>query len=196
MKWPALLAGLAALGVMVGGGRVDAQSTLGAPTIGTITATTNSLTVPWTAPSDTGGAAVTTYDLRYIRTDGDETVPANWTVIAEVWTTGGGTLEHELEDLPDGLRFDVQVRAENATGDVSAWSATVARTTTDHGGTTSSATDLALGSSLAGRINPATDEDVFEITLGSDGEVWIYATGLLDTYGELLNGGGRVSAAG
>ena len=81
MKWLALLVGLAVLGVMVWVGRVEAQSTLGVPTIGTITVTTNTLTVPWTAPSDNGGAAITAYDLQYIRTDADEGVAANWTVV-------------------------------------------------------------------------------------------------------------------
>ena len=33
----------------------------------------------WNSPSDHGGSAVTSYDLRYIRSDGDDTVDANWT---------------------------------------------------------------------------------------------------------------------
>ena len=125
MKWPALLVGLAALGVMVWAGRVEAQSTLGVPTIGTITVTTNTLTVPWTAPSGNGGAAITAYDLRYIRTDADESVHAGSAVVEDAWTTtAGGTLEYALTDLPDGVQFDVQVRAENAGGDIGDWSAT------------------------------------------------------------------------
>ena len=80
MKWLALLVGLAALGVMVWVGRVEAQSTLGVPTIGTITVTTNTLTVPWTAPSDNGGAAITAYDLQYIRTDVTEGGAVTFTV--------------------------------------------------------------------------------------------------------------------
>ena len=191
MKWLALLVGLAALGVMVWAGRVEAQSTLGVPTIGTITVTTNTLTVPWTAPSDNGGAAITAYDLQYIRTDADEGVAANWTVV-EAWTSGGGTLEYALTDLPDGVQFDVQVRAENANGDISDWSATVTGTTTDHGGTSSSATALTPGGSAIGRIEPTTDEDVFSIVLGADAELWIYTTGSLDTVGELLDASNTV----
>ena len=192
MRGPALLVGLATLGVVVGTGRVEAQNTLGAPTIGTIAVATNSLTVPWTAPTDNGGAAITAYDLRYTLTAADETDDANWTVNEDIWSTGGGTLSYELKDLEDGVGYDVEVRAENANGDIGPWSSTVAATTSDHGGTISSATDLTLGSSLAGHLTPASDEDVFEITLGGVGEVWIYAEGLLDTVGELLNSGGTV----
>ena len=61
MKWPALLVGLAALGLVVGVGGVKAHSTLGTPTVGTIAVTHNTLTVPWTAPSDNGGAAISAY---------------------------------------------------------------------------------------------------------------------------------------
>ena len=186
MKWLALLVGLAALGVMVWAGRVEAQSTLGVPTIGTITVTTNTLTVPWTAPSDNGGAAISAYDLQYIRTDADEGVAANWTVV-EAWTSGGGTLEYALTDLPDGVQFDVQVRAENAGGDIGDWSATVTGTTTDHSGTSSSATALTPGGSAIGRIEPKTDEDVFSIVLSSDAELWVYTTGPLEAVGELLD---------
>ena len=48
----------------------------------------NSLTVTWAAPANTGGSIVTAYDLRYIRTDADETVEANWTLVEDVWTIG------------------------------------------------------------------------------------------------------------
>ena len=193
MKWPALLVGLAALGVMVWAGRVEAQSTLGVPTIGTITVTTNTLTVPWTAPSGNGGAAITAYDLRYVRTDADESVHAGWAVVEDAWTTtAGGTLEYALTDLPDGVQFDVQVRAENAGGDIGDWSATVTGATTDHGGTSSSATALTPGGSAIGRIEPTTDEDVFSIVLVADAELWIYTTGSLDTVGELLDASNTV----
>ena len=189
MKWRALLVGLGAVGLVVGAGGVEAQTTLGRPTVGTITVTTNELTVPWTAPSDNGGAAITAYDLRYIRTDADESVGANWTVV-EVWTTGGGTLEYELTRLPDGVQFDVEVRAENAGGDIGDWSATVTGTTTDHGGTTPTATALTLGGSAIGRIEPRIDKDVFRIVLTSATDLWVYADGKLDSVGELLDSSG------
>ena len=195
MRWRALLAVVAALSAFVGVGQVGAQSTLGAPAASVSSPTTNTLTVTWTAPSDNGGAVITAYQLRYILTAADETVDANWTEKDEdIWVTGGGALSYTLDELPDGVAYDVQVRAENDDGDVGPWSSTAAGTTTDHGDTTGTATDLSLGSSLAGRLDPATDEDVFKIVLGSDGEVWIYATGPLAMVGELLDSSGAVVA--
>ncbi len=191
MKWATILVGLAFLGLFVGAGRLEAQSTLGAPSIATVGPGTGMLTVLWNAPSDNGGSDIVAYDLRHIPTADDETDDANWTVIEDVWVTGGGALSYQVLDLEDGIGFDVQVRAENGT-DIGDWSSTSTGTTTDHGGTTAAATDLTLGSSLAGRLGTATDEDVFEITLADDGEVWIYTTGLLDTVGELLDSGGTV----
>ena len=102
----------------------------GAPTITTpITAGADSLTVAWSAPSDSGGPAITAYDLRYIQTSADETVDANWTVKEDVWAAGSGSLQYTLSGLTVGTRYDVQVRAVNAAG-ASAWSATVTGTTT------------------------------------------------------------------
>ena len=90
------------------------------------------------------------------------------------------------------MQFDVQVRAENAAGDIGGWSATVTGTTTDHGGTSSSATALTPGGSAIGRIEPTTDEDVFSIVLVADAELWIYTTGSLDAVGELLDASNTV----
>ena len=58
-----------------------------------------------------------------------------------------------------------------------------------------SATSLALGSSVDGRIDPEDDKDVFRLDLSSqssDTDVWIYATGDLDSFGELLSSTGAV----
>ena len=65
----------------------------------------------------------------------------------------------------------------------------------DHGNTIDSATSLALGSSVDGRIDPEDDQDVFRLDLSrqsSDTDVWIYATGNLDSFGELLSSKGAV----
>ncbi len=193
MRRAALLAGVAALTMLAGAGRVEAQSVPGAPATVSAGTGAGTLTVLWTPPADTGGSAVTAYDLRHIPAAADETVDANWTVIEGVWVTGGGALSHQLPDLEDGVGFDVQVRAVNASGD-GPWSATATATTTDHGGTAATATDLAPGSSRAGRLGTAGDEDVFAITLAADGELWIYATGPLDTVAELLDSAGAVLA--
>ena len=186
MRWRALLVAVVTIWVVVGAGEVGAQSTLGAPTVGAITATMNTLTVPWSAPADDGGSAITAYEVRYIRTDASgKTVDANWTA----WITGGGTLVYELKNLLDGVEYDVAVRAENANGDVGPW-ATTTGTTTDHGDTTATATALALSSSLPGSLDPADDEDVFSIVLTSAADLWVYTTGDTPTVGKLLNSSG------
>ena len=86
MRRPALLAGLAALCVLLGAGQVGAQSTLGKPDPTVATVTTNSLTVLWVAPSDDGGSAITAYDLRHIETAAtaaEKAIDANWTLEEE-----------------------------------------------------------------------------------------------------------------
>lgn len=65
-----------------------------------------------------------------------------------------------------------------------------AQTSDDHGNTFGSATPLALGSSVAGRIDPGDDVDVFRLDLSSrsgNTDVWIYSTGELDTVGGLYD---------
>ena len=106
-----------------------AVSSLGAPTIGTVTPGAGSLAVSWTAPSSDGGSAITAYDLRHIQTSADETVDSNWTVVDDVWTTGGGTLQYTLTGLTGGTQYDLQMRAVNAVGD-GPWSATATGTPT------------------------------------------------------------------
>ena len=87
------------------------------------------MTVAWSAPSHDGGFPVTAYDLRYIRTDADETVESNWTVLEEVWLAGGGSLQYVITGLTGGTQYDVQVRAVNAAAGTGPWSATAIGTT-------------------------------------------------------------------
>ena len=97
----------------------------GPPTItALIIAGDNSLTMAWAAP--TSGPAVTAYDLRYIRTDADETVESNWNVVEDVWT-GAGALRYVLNGLAAGTQYNVQVRAVSPGGN-GPWSATVSGT--------------------------------------------------------------------
>ena len=65
-----------------------------------------------------------------------------------------------------------------------------AQTGDDHGNDLNNATNLPLGSSVAGRIDPGDDVDVFKLDLtGRSGstDVWIYTTGELDTKGGLYH---------
>ena len=142
----------------------------------------------WTASPD-GGAAITAYDLQYIRTDDDETDPANWTLLDNVWTTtGGGTLQHVVGDLLDGLSYDLQVRARNSEGSGD-WSDTHAASTNDHDVATSRSSLVPLGSSLPGYIASGADADTFRVSVPpGGGYLWVYTTGEVDTNGVLAAG--------
>ncbi len=85
----------------------------GRPKVDWITAGDSSLNIGWVAPRQTGGAPVTTYDLRYIPASAD----ANWTVVADIWNAAaGGPLQHDITGLVGGAQYDVQVRATNEIG--------------------------------------------------------------------------------
>ena len=94
----------------------------GTPSVTSVTPGTSSLTAAWRAPLQTGGAAITAYDLRHIRSDAPNKADANWTVVRRVWA-GSGALGHTLIGLIGGTRHDVQVRAVNSAGE-GPWSAT------------------------------------------------------------------------
>ena len=124
-----------------------AVASLGAPNIGTVTPGAGTLSVSWTAPSSDGGSAVTSYDLRYIEAAADETVESNWTLVEEVWATGGGTLRYTLTGLTGGTQYGLQVRAVNSGGD-GPWSATDAATP--------GSTVTTPGASTVGAVTPGT----------------------------------------
>ena len=94
------------------------RTTPGAPTISGVTPGNASLTVTWTAPTNTGGSVVTGYDVRHKLTSAPD-IDANWTVVANT----GDDLSHTIGSLANGTSYDVQVRAVNVAGD-GVWSAT------------------------------------------------------------------------
>ena len=113
--YPELGGTLRSWGIKVYGHRQDLP---GPPVIATpITVDLNSLAIAWNAPSSDGGQAILGYDLRYIRTESDETVEANWTVVEDVWTAGSGLLAYTITALSSGTQYDVQVRAVTAVDD-------------------------------------------------------------------------------
>ena len=168
-------------------GRGLAQAALGAPSISSVTAGTNDLTVVWTAPAEDGGAAITAYGLRYIETAALDKADANWTLVGDIWSSG--TLSFELAGLRESTGYDLQVRAVNANGD-GPWSSTFAGTTNDHGASTTVATAVTLGSPVPSRLGSGTDVDFFRITLAAETELWAHTTGGSDTMGTFLNSGG------
>ena len=60
----------------------------------------------------------------------------------------------------------------------------------DHSNTRSGATELSLGSSLAGQIETGSDVDYFSVHVGESGTLTVYTTGSLDTKGTLENSSG------
>ena len=97
------------------------RTTPGAPTIDSVTPGNTELTVAWSAPKANGGADVSSYNLRYIGPDADETVDANWATETDVGSLTD--LEDTITTLDNGVQYDVQVQAVNAAGG-GTWSAT------------------------------------------------------------------------
>ena len=97
------------------------QTTADAPSIDLITPGNRALSAAWSAPSNTGGFAIISYDMRYIRNDASDKVdPNNWTLREDIWESG--SLEHTITGLTNEVEYDVQVRAVNAVGN-GPWSA-------------------------------------------------------------------------
>ena len=101
------------------------QTAPGAPTINRVALGDRALAVSWSSPADDGGSAVTSYDLRYIRSDAPDKSDVYWTEEYSVWSAGD--LEYTLDGLTNGVAYDVQVRAVNAV-DGGPWSATLSGT--------------------------------------------------------------------
>ena len=64
----------------------------------------------------------------------------------------------------------------------------------DHGDTPSAATDLAVGSSRSGQIEPGGDVDYFRVEVSASGDLTVHTTGSLDTKGQLEDSAGAVLA--
>ena len=157
-----------------------------APGIHSLRADDGALSVAWTAPTDTGGATTTVYDVRYIETSADESVDANWTVRDDAWTSGD--LRYAVTGLENGVSYDVQVRAVND-GTDGPWSGAATGAPSDHGHTLASATTILPDTRVWGSITVG-DEDFFELELSKETGVWIFTTGDIDTVGDLLDDSG------
>ena len=111
MRRLALLAACASLSVLLATGGVSAQTAGAAPGVPTslsATAVGGSLTVTWSAPTDDGGATITSYDLQYGEGDGTDLANATWTVLDDVWTSGS------LSYVVSGLKESTGVRRAGA----------------------------------------------------------------------------------
>ena len=104
---------------------VNRASAPGAPVIESISPGGQALTVTWTAPEETGGADIASYDVRFIESDSADKSDDNWTVTTEVWT--GGARRYTITRLEADVSYDVQVRAVHGAG-AGIWSETVVGT--------------------------------------------------------------------
>ena len=162
----------------------------GAPTITAVTPGEGYLTISWTAPDDTGGLDIESYDIRYIETAADETVESNWTFVEDVWTaTSGDDLQYSITGLTGETPYDIQVRAENAKG-IGPWSETMTGTPAAPsvcvtGGAVEDATNTGLTSGcealLVARDNLAGSGATRSLNWASD-------TPLSQWYGVVLSG--------
>ena len=200
-RWRAVSLALSALalgGVLLWSAPAWAQTatTPGAPAIESLTARDQAIAVVWTAPASNGGSAITSYDLRHIRSDADDKADDNWTVETSVWTTGADPLEHTLSGLANGTRYDVQAKAVNANGDGD-WSATVTATPA----TVPAAPNIAYAQAGSGRItitwfSPTSDGgsyitsyDLRYIRSDSDDANWTLREDFKRTAGQYRIGG-------
>ena len=86
-----------------------AASTDKAPFINSFAPGNGSLSISWSAPTSSELGTVTSYDLRYIRSDVRNKADANWSELTSIWTMG--TLEYSLGSLSNGVSYDLQIRA-------------------------------------------------------------------------------------
>ena len=85
------------------------------PNLSSLTAGDESVAVTWSAPSDIGASEITSYDLRYIRTDATNRDDSNWDELEGVWTTADPVpaLEYDLTGLSNNVSYDIALRAVN-----------------------------------------------------------------------------------
>ena len=125
-------------------GKGTPSTTPDAPGAPTLTAGHRKLTVNWSAPSETGGAAITDYDVQYCSTGCDSA--SNWTEWQASNTSTSTTAT--ITGLTNGTSYQVQVRAGNVAGD-SDWSSSTSATPDTLPGTPSAPTVTRANESLS-----------------------------------------------
>ena len=100
-----------------------------APVITLVAPRYQELGVVWREPAFTGGAAISAYDLRHIRSNAtDKDVDESWTYSLNPQSVIADDLRrYHIPNLENGVSYDVQARATNSAGD-SPWSSTVTGT--------------------------------------------------------------------
>ena len=77
----------------------------------------------WTGLDAIDGEPVTSYGLRYIRSDATDRSDGSWEVRTSIWRTGDGVLAFELSGLVNDVSYDIQLRAVAGTT-IGPWSTT------------------------------------------------------------------------
>ena len=93
----------------------------GKPTVSAVSAGDGELTVKWRVPASSGGAEITSYDVRSILTSTEDKSDAFWAKVIGAWTAD--RREYTITSLTNGESYDVEVRAVNTAGN-GAWSTT------------------------------------------------------------------------
>ena len=128
----------------------------GKPAVSAVIAGDGELTVQWSAPASSGGADITSYDVRSILTSAMDKADANWDEVIGAWTEDA--LESTITSLTNGKSYDVEVRAVNSAGD-GGWS------TSGMVGTPASADSTLSALSVDGaRLSPTFMSDVTSYT--------------------------------
>ena len=158
------------------------------------------VTIGWSGPTNTGGSAITAYDLRY-----KVATSTAWTTLSSVWTTG--SRRYTVRNLTTGTQYNFAVRAVNSTGD-GPW-ASVNDTPTDAPSTRSNTAPLLdlqeLSSGLLdpsvenvypGSLGSATDVDYYRLSIESSQisgtyGFWIYSRSNIDMKGAIYERGNR-----
>ena len=186
MRWAAPLACCAVLCLLVVADHATAQSVPEKPAISGTTPAAHDITVTWTAPSNTGGTAITAYDLRYVtsNTPDKDTDAAVWTVVEDVWETGGGALSYQITGLRDSTSHDIHVRAVNSAGDgpwsdESDMSAVATIDNVREVGQLNSTHLVHIGASQGGGRRDDRDRLTFTVTEAT--RVWFYSTGPINS---------------
>ena len=86
----------------------------GVPDIDNVTPGGGILEIDWKAPVDTGGTAITSYDLRYIREDATDKSDDSWSLETGVGTPSNPS--YTITGLQGGVEYEIQLRAHNDSG--------------------------------------------------------------------------------
>ncbi len=96
----------------------------GQPNTPTLTAKSRKLDVAWTAPTETGGSAISGYSVRYCDDSTGCDATNEWTVRT---VSSGSTTTYTISGLTNGKTYQVQVAARNRKG-TGAWSSSASAT--------------------------------------------------------------------